>query len=82
MDINETTNHDYILTSKACQCHLKTRAANVWDLVQSDQAPFTWNLVCLCWFFSRWTLVLYKPGKRRSVHLTLSIEATLSLFAK
>jgi len=37
---NETTNRDFILPSKTCQRRLKTRAANVWDLVQSDQAPF------------------------------------------
>ena len=30
---NETTNYDSIL-------HSKTRAANIWDLVQSDQSPF------------------------------------------
>jgi len=34
---NETTNYDFILPSKTCQRHLETRAANVWDLVRSDQ---------------------------------------------
>ena len=31
--ITETTNYDFILPSKSCQCHLETKAANVWDLV-------------------------------------------------
>jgi len=37
-----------LLPSK-CQRHLETRAANVWDLVQSDQSPFAFeqNLACL-----------------------------------
>jgi len=33
-----------ILPSKVCQRHLETRAANVWDFVQSDQSPFQLNL--------------------------------------
>jgi len=35
MIFNETTNFDFNLR-KTCQCHIETRAANVWDLVQSD----------------------------------------------
>jgi len=30
----------FILPSKTCQRQSKTRAANVWDLVQSDQPRF------------------------------------------
>jgi len=34
--LNETKNYDFILPSNTCKRHLETRAANVWDLVQSD----------------------------------------------
>jgi len=37
MVFDETTNDDLILPSKTRQCHLQTRAANFWDLDQSDQ---------------------------------------------
>jgi len=30
----------FYLARLVCQRHLKTRAANVWDLMQSDQASF------------------------------------------
>jgi len=33
--------------NKTCQRHLETGAANVWDLIQSDQ----WNLACLWYLF-------------------------------
>ena len=40
MVFNETTNYDFILSSKTCQRNLETRAANVWDLVRSTNHPF------------------------------------------
>ena len=50
MVFNETTN-DFIQSSKACQYHLESRAANVWDLVQIGQSPIQWNRACPCWCF-------------------------------
>jgi len=44
----ETTNYDFILPSKTYQCHLETRDANFWDLVQSDQSSFR-QKPCLSW---------------------------------
>jgi len=37
--VKKYTNQDFILPRKTSQCHLETRAANIWDLVQRDQAP-------------------------------------------
>jgi len=37
MEFNETTNYELILLSRTRQCHLETRAANIWDLDQSNQ---------------------------------------------
>jgi len=37
MGFDATTNYDLKLHSKTPQRHLKTSAANVWDLDQSDQ---------------------------------------------
>jgi len=36
----ETTNYDFLLPNYICDRHLKTNAANVWNFVQCDQAPF------------------------------------------
>jgi len=57
----ETTNYDFILPSKTYQRHLETKAANFWDLVQSDQPPFNKTLLVL-FDFSRVTL-MHKPDK-------------------
>jgi len=46
--MNKTINYDFRLPSNTWKRHLETRAANVWDLVQSDQSPFH---ACLCCFF-------------------------------
>jgi len=35
---NETANYDFILPSKTCLRHLETSAANVCDLIRSDQS--------------------------------------------
>ena len=35
---NESPNYDFIILGNICQRHLRTRAANVWDLVQGDQS--------------------------------------------
>jgi len=37
MVFDESTNYDLILLSKTPQRYLETSAANVWDLVPSDQ---------------------------------------------
>jgi len=36
MVFNKTTNYDFILPSMTYQGYSETRAANIWDLVQSD----------------------------------------------
>ena len=40
MVFQKSPSYDFILLSKTYQCHLETWAANVWDLVQSDQSLF------------------------------------------
>jgi len=45
---DETTNYDPILLSNTPKRHLETSAANIWDLVQSDQ----WNLLVFANFFT------------------------------
>jgi len=69
---NETTYDDRILPSKIFQRHLETKTTSVWDLVQNDQSPFQWNLVCLYWLFhgERSSYI-----NRTSVHLTNNRES-------
>jgi len=40
MVFNKSTNYDFILPSMTYQGYLETRAANIWDLVESDQSTF------------------------------------------
>jgi len=47
MVFDETRNYDFILPSKICQRHVETKAANTWELVQSDQSPFQKTLPAL-----------------------------------
>jgi len=40
MVFNKTTNNEFILPSKTYQRYLATRAASIWNVVQSDHSPF------------------------------------------
>jgi len=62
MVFNETINYDFILPCKTCQRHLETRAANVWDLVQSDQPPFRKNLYVFV-FLCTWGTLITRATK-------------------
>jgi len=65
MVFNETTNYNY-LPRKTCQRHLETSAANVRDLVQSDQSPFQKPCLSLIFHGERSSyikLTIHKPDK-------------------
>jgi len=74
MVANKTTNYDIILSTRTSQHHLETRAANVWDLIQSDKTLLVFAVFFCgeCSLYINWT----------SIRLALFIEATLSLFTK
>ena len=57
----ETTNYDVIFLRKTYHRHVEARAANFWDLLQSDQPPFDKTLLVLADFL-RETLT-HKPDK-------------------
>ena len=75
----ESTNYKFILPSNTCQRHLKRKAANGWDLVQSDQSPFNTSLFVFAVFF---TVNTHHTLTGQAFIWHLTIGATLSLFAK
>jgi len=66
-------------TLQTCQRHVQTKSTNDWDLVQSDQPPLQKKTRSSLLFFH---VELASHINRANVHLTLLIEATLSLYAK